>query len=306
MSIELLIEMEEEIYHYPVMYREVIEWLEIKNKKIIVDCTIGVGSCALKFFEIMPKNSLLIGIDKDGDSLEVCRQRLKEFEDRLILIKDDFSNLDKILKRLEIDKIDAIFFDLGLSTYQLSRAERGFSFLKEGLLDMRMDRDSFLCAYDLVNNLSERELTKIFKKYGEEYYARRVAHLITEKRKKYPLSTTFQLVEIVNQAIPYRRRQRIHPATKIFQALRIVVNRELECLQEALPKAISFLKKGARLGVISFHSLEDRIVKHTFRDFSSKGILEILTKKPLVASLKEREENLSSRSAKLRVAEKIE
>jgi 16S rRNA (cytosine1402-N4)-methyltransferase len=306
MSIELLIEMEEEIYHYPVMYREVIQWLQIHNKKIVVDCTIGVGSHALKFFEIMPKDGLLIGIDKDGDSLEVCRQRLKEFKDRLILVKDDFSNLDKILKRLEIDKVDAIFFDLGLSSYQLNKAERGFSFLKEGPLDMRMDRDSFLCAYDLVNNLSREELTKIFKKYGEEFYAKRIAHLIVEKRKRYSLSTTLQLVEVINQAIPYKRRLRIHPATKIFQALRIAVNRELECLKEALPKAISFLKRGARLGVISFHSLEDRIVKHTFKDFSLKGILKILTKKPVVASSKEIEENFSSRSAKLRVGEKIE
>ncbi len=291
--------------HYPVMYREVIKELSLRNKKIIVDCTIGVASHALKFFEAMDKDSILIGIDKDDESLRVVRMRLKKYESRFELFKDDFRNLDLILDNLGIKKADIFFFDLGISTFQLSDSQRGFSFSKDGPLDMRMDKMSFLCAYDIVNYLSEYELNAIFKKFGEERFSRRIARLVVEKRRQEPISTTSQLKDVVLEAVPRRHYSFRHPATRIFQALRIVVNRELESLEMGIKKAIEHLSYGGRIGVITFHSLEDRIVKHTFRDLSLKGVVKLVNKKPFVPGTEELKENISSRSAKLRVAEKI-
>lgn len=295
-----------EIFHYPVLYREAIELLDIKNKKIIVDCTLGLGSHALRFFEVMPQNSFFIGIDRDKETLSYADAKLKRFEGRYALVKGDFSNIDTILKNLKINGADAIFFDLGVSMYQLQNSERGFSFVKEGPLDMRMDKDSFLSAHDLVNNLSEGELENIFKKFGEERYSRKIAHRIVEKRKQSPISTTTELAGIVTKAVPSSSlKYRIHPATRIFQALRIAVNRELEVLPLALEKAIALLNKNGRVGVVSFHSLEDRIVKYAFREHSRRQALNILTKKPVIAGDIELKENMASRSAKLRVAEKL-
>lgn len=299
--------MSEEIKHYPVMYNEVMQFLNIKNCRVVVDCTAGIGSHGLKFLEAMREDAIFIGIDRDEDSLNICSERLKFFNGRVILVNDNFSNLDKILNSLNIAGADAIFFDLGISTYQLTSSERGFGFLKEGSLDMRMDRNSFVCAYDLVNNLSENELVNIFRKFGEERYAGRIAHAIVGNRRNQPISTTLHLAEIISRAVPAKsRRYRIHPATRVFQALRIVVNRELEALNKGVDVAIRFLNKGGRVGVISFHSLEDRIVKHTFRDFSHQGILQIITKKPLLPGEEEIEANNASRSAKFRVTEKVE
>ncbi|MCK4519893.1 MAG: 16S rRNA (cytosine(1402)-N(4))-methyltransferase RsmH [Candidatus Omnitrophica bacterium] len=295
-----------EAYHYPVMYREVLRFLEIETKRIVVDCTIGIGSHAWRLLESAAEDAFLIGIDRDQDSLDLAKARLEPLGGRFILIKDNFANLDRILGKLNIEGVDALLFDLGISTYQLGNPARGFSFLKEGPLDMRMDKDSFLSAYDLVNNLSEIELGNIFKKFGEERYSRRVAHSLVESRKNEPISTTVQLADLIIRCIPGEARWgRIHPATRIFQALRIAVNRELEALRTALVQAISHLKSGGRIGVISFHSLEDRIVKHTYKDYFSKGILKIVTKKPLTPTEEEKNENPPSRSAKLRVAEKI-
>ena len=291
--------------HYPVMYREVIKELSLRNKKIIVDCTIGVASHALKFFEVMDKNSILIGIDKDDESLRVARTRLRKYESRFELFKDDFRNLDLILDNLGIKKADVFFFDLGISTFQLSDSQRGFSFSKDGPLDMRMDKRSFLCAYDIVNYLSEYELNAIFKKFGEERFSRRIAHLVVEKRRQEPISTTSQLKDVVLEAVPRRHYSFRHPATRIFQALRIVVNRELESLEMGIKKAVERLSRGGKIGVITFHSLEDRIVKHTFRDLSLEGAIKLVNKKPFIPKTEELEENISSRSAKLRVAEKI-
>jgi len=291
--------------HYPVMYREAIEELSLRNKKIIVDCTIGVASHALKFFEAMDKDSILIGIDKDDESLRVARMRLKKYESRFELFKDDFRNLDLILNNLGIREADIFFFDLGISTFQLSDSQRGFSFSKDGPLDMRMDKMSFLCAYDIVNYLSEYELNAIFKKFGEERFSRRIAHLVVEKRRQEPISTTSQLKDVVLEAVPRRHYSFRHPATRIFQALRIVVNRELESLEMGIKKAIEHLSCGGRIGVVTFHSLEDRIVKHTFRDLSLKGVVKLVNKKPFTPKTEELKENISSRSAKLRVAEKI-
>lgn len=295
-----------EIFHYPVLYREAIELLDIKNKKVIVDCTLGVASHALKFFEVMPQNSLFIGIDKDKGALSYANEKLKSFEGRYKLVKGDFSNIDTILKNLQISGADAIFFDLGISMYQIRSSERGFSFVKEGPLDMRMDEDSFLSAYDLVNNLSEGELENIFKQFGEERYSRKIAHRIVERRKQTPISTTTELAELVTRAVPHSSlKYRIHPATRVFQALRIAVNRELEVLPQALEKAIALLNKNGRIGVISFHSLEDRIVKLMFKEHNTRHILGAVTKKPVIAGDAELRENMASRSAKLRVAEKI-
>jgi len=288
------------------MYKEVIRELFLKNRHIVVDCTIGVGSHALKFFENMDENSFLIGIDKDEDSLRVAQIRLKQYANRFKLFKEDFRNLDLVLNSLEINKVDIFFFDLGISSFQLSDSQRGFSFSQEGPLDMRMDRKAFLSAYDLVNYLSEYELDAIFKKFGEEKFSKRIAHFVVEKRKQHPICTTLQLKNLVVSAIPKKHFHfRIHPATRVFQALRIAVNRELESLKVGIRKAIEYLSKGGRMGIITFHSLEDRIVKHCFRDFALRGIIKLVNKKPIIPSYSEIKENPSSRSAKFRVVEKI-
>lgn len=293
-------------YHYPVLYREVKDMLSLEDKKIIVDCTIGIASFWLKSHLVLRKDALLIGIDKDESSLKIAESNLSSYKGHYILIKGDFSHLRDLLKKINITGADAFFFDLGISTYQLTSAERGFSFLQCAPLDMRIDRDTFISASDLLNNLSEFELKNIFKKFGEENYSAKIAANIVEARKKEPINTTSQLVEIILKSIPPRMRySRIHPATRVFQALRIVVNRELDALSCALPQAISLLNKGGRIGVISFHSLEDRIVKHTFRDYATRGVLKIINKKPIMASGDELKENISSRSAKLRIAERI-
>ncbi len=295
-----------EIYHYPVMYREVLEALSLNDKKLVVDCTVGIGSHAIKLLQAMPKGSRLIGVDRDKDSLDIARKRLESFKGRFTLVQGDFLSLDKILNNLGIEGVDACLFDLGISTYQLSNPERGFSFLKEGPLDMRMDRNSFLSAQDLVNNLSETELANIFHKFGEERFYKKIAYSIIEARKKEPILTTGQLTRIIVEVLPSRAHYyKIHPATRIFQALRIAVNRELESLKVGLNRAISFLNSGGRIGVISFHSLEDRIAKHTFKNYSREGILKLINKKPYIPSAEEIEENSASRSAKLRVAQKI-
>ncbi|MCK9573154.1 MAG: 16S rRNA (cytosine(1402)-N(4))-methyltransferase RsmH [Candidatus Omnitrophica bacterium] len=295
-----------EVFHYPVMHREIIELLDIKNKKIIVDCTAGLGSHALKIAEIIQPDSYYIGIDKDEETLKIVNDKLTKTNIKFSLVKGNFSDVDGILKKLGISKADVFLFDLGISMYQLTDPERGFSFMKEGPLDMRMDRESFISAYDLVNNLSEFELENIFRKFGEEKYARRVAHVLVEKRREEPISSTTQLTKVILSAMPHTVfKYKIHPATRIFQALRIAVNRELEALKAGIEKAINLLSSGGRIGVISFHSLEDRIVKHTFKEFDSRGILKILTKKPITPGKEELVENIASRSGKLRVAEKI-
>lgn len=316
MSTSVLEKMAEEVRHYPVMPREVTDLLDLRDKKIVVDCTLGPGSHASEFLENMRSDAFLIGIDRDEESLNLARQKLARFEGRVSLIQGDFSQIDFLLKGLmmaanspfknDVLGIDVFFFDLGISAYQLNNPQRGFSFLKEGPLDMRMDRNYFLSAYDLVNNLSEEELVNIFRKYGEERYSRRIAHYIVTGRKQSLISTTTQLAQIVLKAVPPKSFGfRIHPATRIFQALRIAVNRELEVLEKGLAKSISLLNKGGRIGVISFHSLEDRIVKRTFRAYAAEGVLKIITKKPFSPAEEEKEENSACRSAKLRVAERV-
>jgi 16S rRNA (cytosine1402-N4)-methyltransferase len=294
-----------EVNHYPVMYREVLDLLKVKEKRLVVDCTVGTGHHALRMLEVMAPDARLVGIDKDEESLSVAASRLKGFEGRFTLAKSDFHDLDSVLNGLGIKEADAFLFDLGISTYQLLNPERGFSFSKDGPLDMRMDREAFLSAADLVGSLNEDELGDIFKKFGEERYARRVASALVEARRKEPIQSTTALADIIYHSVPVvARHTRIHPATRIFQALRIAVNRELDVIDGAIRKAVSFLTPGGHIGVISFHSLEDRIAKHTMRDLCDRGSLSLVVKKPACPSQEEVNENSASRSAKLRVAVK--
>lgn len=296
----------EKVLHIPVMYKEVLEYLNLKPGMTVIDATIGLGEHSSHILRRITPGGKLIGIDKDIESLEICRERLKEFGDSYQLIHDDFRNIDDIFKRDNITSVGAILFDLGVSHYQLEDAQRGFSFQLDGPLDMRMDRASFISAYDLVNNLNEQEISTLLWTFGQERWHNRIARYLVREREKSPIATTIQLADVVIRAVPYKHRYyRIHPATRTFQALRIAVNRELEALDEAVKKAIGLLDKRARICVISFHSLEDRIVKLNFRKFASASKLNLITKKPLVPSSNEIKQNPSSRSAKLRVAERL-
>jgi 16S rRNA (cytosine1402-N4)-methyltransferase len=287
---------------------EVIRFLNLKPGQLIVDATMGTGGHAEMILERISPKGKLVGIDRDKDSLEVCKNRLERFSGSFELVHGNFSELDSILKDLKIKKIDGILFDLGISTFQLKDKDRGFSFLEEGPLDMRMDRSSYFSAYDVVNSLKEKEISDLLWTLGEERWHSRIARIIVEQREKSPITTTSQLADIAYRSIPVRYRHghyRIHPATRTFQAVRIAVNRELEVLESALNKGIEFLKAKGRICVISFHSLEDRIAKHSFRKAEAEGLLNILTPKPLTPSLAEIESNPPSRSSKLRAAEKM-
>jgi len=295
-----------ELVHKPVMKKEILKYLNPKPGDTIIDCTVGVGGHSEEILEMIQPGGRLIGIDRDSESLGLTEQRLKKIKGSYELVWDDFRNLDKIISNLGIKEADGIFFDLGVSSYQLGNPERGFSIKLNGPLDMRMDRKSFISAYDLVNSLSEKEISSILRTFGQEHWNNRIANMLVRERNKIPISTTKQLTSIVLQAMPYKhRRSRIHPATRTFQAFRIAVNRELEALEITLEKSVDFLKSKGRLCVISFHSLEDRIVKHKFRYFAKEGILKILTKKPLVPQEEDIESNPRCRSAKLRVVEKL-
>jgi len=298
----------EEKLHIPVMLSEVIDYLDLKPGQIIVDATLGTGGHSLEILKRITPGGRLIGIDRDEDSLAVCRQRLSEFSGSCEFVHANFVDLDQVLGNLGIDKIDGIVFDLGISTYQLKDAERGFSFQQEGPLDMRLDKSSYISAYDLVNNLNESEISHMLWSFGQERWHNRIAHLLVEERRNQPISTTSQLADLVMRAIPYRYRRsyyRIHPATRTFQAVRIAVNRELEILESAIKKAVAILKKKAKICVISFHSLEDRVIKHTFRALKAEGLIDIITAKPLTPAEAEVAANPSSRSSKFRVAERI-
>jgi len=295
-------------YHIPVMLNEVIEYLNLSPGKIIVDATIGTAGHSKAILERISPGGKLIGIDRDEESLAVSRERLREFSSTFVLVHGNFVDIDSILKGLNIKKVDGILFDLGVSSFQLDDPQRGFSFQNEGPLDMRLDRTSYISAYDLVNNLNEEEISTILRNFGQERWHNRIAHLLVKERERQPIATTSQLASIVIKSIPYRyrhRHYRIHPATRTFQAVRIAVNRELEILETALNKAIEILEKKARICVISFHSLEDRSAKLCFRRAALEGRLNILTPKPLVPAQSEIEVNPKSRSSKLRVAERI-
>jgi 16S rRNA (cytosine1402-N4)-methyltransferase len=256
---------------------------------------------------LMPPEGRVIAIDKDKESLLKSKASLEGFTDRVTFFHADYQDIDKILDSLHIDKVEAFLFDLGTSLYQLSSFGRGFSFLREGPLDMRMDRTASISAYDLINHLSEKELDFIFKEYGQERLHKLIAHEITEERKSYPIATTMQLALIIEKAVGSRyKKYKLHPATRVFQALRIAVNNELDSLKTGLRKAMDYLGVGGRICVIDFHSLEDKIVKHLFREFKSEGIGHILTSRPLRPCFEEKKYNPRSRSAKMRVIEKAE
>jgi 16S rRNA (cytosine1402-N4)-methyltransferase len=294
-----------EIKHIPVLLEETVNLLTSNGGKIYVDATIGLGGHS---YEILKRNSnvYLIGIDKDPNALEIAEERLKDFEGRFALYQADYKDIDEVLKAEGIDKVDGILMDLGVSMLQLKTPERGFSFNEDAPLDMRMNPEQKLTAYDVVNKYKEKDLARIIKEYGEERFAYRIAKAIAEYRRKKPIETTKELAEIVERAVPKGFYKKIHPATKTFQAIRIEVNKELEHLKEALIKLPTLLNPGGRIAVISFHSLEDRIVKHTLRYFEKEGTLKVLTKKPITPSEEEIKRNPASRSAKLRVAEKID
>lgn len=295
-----------EKFHTPVMCQQILDYLDLAPGKIIVDATIGTGGHALAILERIMPQGRLIAIDRDQESLAVAAKRLNNFGNACEFVYGNFIDIDNILKRLNIDKIDGILFDLGLSSFQLESPQRGFSFQYEGPLDMRLDRNSYISAYDLVNNLTQEEISNLLWTFGQERWHNRIARNLVNEREKHTIATTLQLSNIIVRAIPYRYRySHIHPATKTFQAIRIAVNRELEALETAISKAVQLLNKTARVCVISFHSLEDRIVKLSFRNFSSIGQLRIITPKPLMATRTEVKENPYSRSGKLRVAEKL-
>ncbi|MDP3041106.1 MAG: 16S rRNA (cytosine(1402)-N(4))-methyltransferase RsmH [Candidatus Omnitrophota bacterium] len=298
----------EDVLHVPVMLQEVLDFLKLQAGQTIVDATLGTGGHALEILKRITPKGRLIGIDRDENSLSVCRQRLSEFKDNTEFVHANFVDLDQVLNNLGIENIDGIVFDLGISSYQLQDAQRGFSFQEEGPLDMRLDKSSYICAYDLVNNLNENEISQMLWNFGQERWHNRIAHLLVQERRNEPISTTKQLANLVMRAIPHRYRRsyyRIHPATRTFQAVRIAVNRELEILESAIKKAVDILRKQARICVISFHSLEDRAIKHTFRALKADGLIDIITAKPLTPGSGEIEANPSSRSSKFRVAERI-
>ncbi len=294
--------------HVPVMLGEVLDSLKLEPGKIIVDATLGTGGHAAEILKKITPNGRLIGIDRDENSLAVCRKRLEEFRDHVEFVHANFADIDQVLAGLKIDKIDGIIFDLGISSFQLQDAQRGFSFQQEGPLDMRLDKTSYISAYDLVNNLNENEISQILWNFGQERWHNRIAHLLVQERRNEPIATTKQLANLVMRAIPHRYRRsyyRIHPATRTFQAVRIAVNRELEILESAVKKSVDILNPQGRISVISFHSLEDRVIKHTFRALKAEGLIDIITAKPLTPAPAEVEANPSSRSSKFRVAERI-
>lgn len=292
--------------HIPVMPKEVMQYLNLKPGMIVVDGTLGTGGHSQMIVRAISPEGELIGIDRDGHSLAVAAQRLKEFSSQCHLVQDDYRNLDHVLNQLGIREVDCIFFDLGISSYQLDDPQRGFSLKLDGPLDMRMDQESFISAYDLVNSLSEREISTILRNFGQERWHNRIAHYLVVHRLRNPIASTKDLTDTVLKAIPHRYHyQKIHPATRTFQAIRIAVNRELEALEIVLDKSIDFLKIGGRIGVIAFHSLEDRIVKEKFRIFANAGRLKLLVKKPLRPTDAEIDNNPRSRSARLRVVERI-
>lgn len=295
-------------FHTPVMLREVLDYLDLRPGKTIVDATLGTAGHAEKILERILPGGGLIGIDRDEESLSIARQRLSRFGPACKFVHGNFVDIGTFLEKLNVGKVDGVLFDLGISSFQLQDAARGFSFQNEGPLDMRMDKDSYISAYDLVNNLNEEELSTLLWNFGEERWHNRIARLLVRERERQPITTTLELADIVSKSVPskYRyRHYRIHPATRTFQAVRIAVNRELEILEAAVNKAIATLEKKARICVISFHSLEDRVIKFAFRKAQADGLIDIVTPKPLTPAQSEVMANPASRSSKLRVAERI-
>jgi 16S rRNA (cytosine1402-N4)-methyltransferase len=309
-----------EFKHVSVLLNETINGLNIKKDGIYVDGTMGGAGHSSEILKHLNEEGRLIGIDQDIDALNAARERLKDYKN-VTFVHDNFYNVKEILNSIDIDYIDGIMMDLGVSSYQLDQPERGFSYMHDAPLDMRMNRDDSLSAYDVINEYSQEELYKVIRNYGEEKFAKRIAQFIVERRKANNISTTFELVEIIKNAIPAKfRRNGPHPAKRTFQAIRIEVNKELEILNNTIEDSVDKLNVGGRIAIITFHSLEDRIVKHKFKQLANpctcppdfpicvcgkKPKLKLIRNKPIIADEKELELNPRSRSAKLRVAEKI-
>ena len=290
------------------MSEEVLFWLAREDRRIFLDCTVGYSGHAEKLLETSNPDSRLIGFDRDGVAIAASRERLARFGDRVLLIHGHFVDLKRHLAASGMNQVDGILFDLGVSSPQLDEPARGFSFQGDGPLDMRMDQSMSETAADLVNRWPETQLADAIFQFGEERFSRRIASAIVRARERHPLATTKELVSVIEGAVPAKYRHgRLHCATRTFQAIRIAVNHELDCLEPALRDAVDVLSPGGRLCVISFHSLEDRIVKHTFRALSGQDDPElvVLTKKPQVPSREESDRNPRSRSAKLRAAQRV-
>lgn len=306
--------------HIPVLKNEVLECLDIKKDGVYVDGTLGGAGHSFCIMERLGKYGSLIGIDRDLDALKAARERLKDFPN-VIYVNNNHENIKEILQSLNIEKVDGVLLDLGVSSYQLDEASRGFSYMHDAPLDMRMNREDKLTAHFVVNKYSEESLARIFFEYGEEKYSKRIAKAIVEQRKQKEIATTFELVECIKSAMPRSAlNEKQHPAKRAFQAIRIEVNGELINLSGALKDAVLMLKPGGRLAVITFHSLEDRITKKTFEELEGHCTCpkelpkcvcnkvsygKVITKKPIIATEEELNENPRSRSAKLRVFERI-
>ena len=290
-----------EIIHVPVMREEVLEALELKSSGIYVDATLGLGGHSEGILQ-RAAGCTLIGIDRDEKAIGIAAERLKGFQN-VHLIKDRFSNMKEVVNSLGYEKVNGIILDVGVSTLHLKAEGRGFSFMRDEPLDMRMDRSAELTAEKVVNSYKEKDLADVIYQYGEERFSRRIAKSIVNTRRKNRITSCKELADIVEKAVG--RRGRIHPATRTIQALRIEVNGELDELSKAVDSGAELLEKQGRFCVLAYHSLEDRIVKFAFRKLAKEGVLKIITKKPMVPEREEQKLNPSSRSAKFRVAEKI-
>lgn len=305
--------------HYSVMKNTAIEFLNLKSDSVVVDATLGLAGHSKEILKQIPKG-FLYAFDLDKNSLEYAQNELDKVSTNYKIFSTNFVNMEECLRKEGIKKVDAILFDLGVSSPQIDDATRGFSFMQDGILDMRMNKDQVLDAKKIIKEYSKEELTDIFFKYGEEKRSKIIADFITKKRIDSEITTTLELVEIIKEAVGSKYFYEFHPERKIFQALRIEVNQELVTLEKVLPDSISLLKKGGRIVVITFHSLEDRIVKNIFKKYSRvdemvKGLpvipdeflpeIKIINKKPIIASKEELKENRRSKSAKLRVIEKV-
>lgn len=309
-----------EFKHVSVLLNECIEALDIKENGIYVDCTLGGAGHSSHILKNLSTDGMLIGIDQDNDALSAAKERLKNFGN-VKYVHNNFYNIDTILNELGIEKVDGILADLGVSSYQLDEASRGFSYMQDAPLDMRMNRDNDFSAYEIVNNYSEENLYKIIKDYGEERFAKRIANFIVNKRSEKPIETTLELVDVIKAAIPAKmRREGPHPAKRTFQAIRIEVNSELKILNKTIEDGVNRLKKGGRMAIITFHSLEDRIVKLKFRELENpcacpkefpicicgkSPVVNVISKKGIAPTDEEIEVNPRSRSAKLRIIEKL-
>ena len=309
-----------EFNHISVLLNECIEGLNIKEDGIYVDGTLGGAGHSSEIIKNLCERGRLIGIDQDKDALKAAKEKLKDYNN-VTFVHSNFYNIENILHDLNIAGVDGILMDLGVSSYQLDNGERGFSYMQDAPLDMRMNRENSLSAYEVINSYSEEDLFRIIKDYGEEKFAKRIANFIINKRKEKNIESTLELVDVIKAAIPAKaRREGPHPAKRTFQAIRIEVNKELEIIEKTIRDGVERLNVGGRMAIITFHSLEDRIVKTVYKNLANpctcpssfpvcvcnkKPIVKIITRKPIEASKEELDYNPRSRSAKLRIIEKI-